>query len=326
MKPPPTRGRRPLLIAAVAVPAAAAIAIGGNALIGPDPTSSRVAPVAAPVARSSAASAEAANPSSAADTSAESAPSSASAAAPSVKASPEPKVGESRGIAPAAGKGRNLPGSNGAHDHGSHDHEHPTGHVDHQGLQWPPTPKGAQSVVNRSNPNAGQEEGVQRESQYAALEARFAANEATRSLVGRVMTRLEIVEMVDKASGTVSQRRYQYFDRRANATVTVTENLGNGALSVSSTPAQQSQPEITEGETEEAVAMAKEYFVRNGFPAAAKLQGFGIQAHPASGAAFFDGRVIYVSLHPNADSDPQFVAWVDLSSQRILEARKEEKQ
>lgn len=203
---------------------------------------------------------------------------------------------------------------------------HPTGHVVRPAdLGWPPTPPGATDIRDYSDVSDESRRRLRRDQLFNDLEGRFARAPALRPLIGKRLTRLSIDEPADKDSVASSVRRFRYFDRQANATLTVTERLG-GRVDVTSTPAAQYQPDITDEETHEAVALARAHFAAQGIARVNALQGFGIQAYKPTGTGFYDGRVIYVSFHVDSDSNPEYVALVDLTRQQIMSSRKEPRQ
>lgn len=201
---------------------------------------------------------------------------------------------------------------------------HPTGHVDKPpGMTWPPQPPGITAVHDRSDYSEQSRRKLERERQYADLEGRFGAVDVLRPLLGRRMTRLSIESIVEKTPSARIERRFHYFDRQANATVTVVQRRDGGYERLT-TPAAQYQPEITAEEGDEAIALARNFFARRGLARVQVLQGYAIQAYPPDGPGFYDGRVLYVSLHANGDSPPEYVAWVDLTRQSIVAARQEQ--
>lgn len=200
---------------------------------------------------------------------------------------------------------------------------HPTGHVDKpSGMTWPPQPPGITDVRDYSDFSGQSRRRLDRDTRFAELERQFSRVDALRSLAGKRMTRLSVEEIPEKTPSAKIERRFHYFDRQSNATVTVVQRR-DGQYERRSTPASQYQPEITAEERDEAVALAKTHFLRRGMVRAQTLQGFAIQAYPADRPGFFDGRVLYVSLHVDADSAPEYVAWVDLTRQTIMAARQE---
>jgi hypothetical protein len=44
-------------------------------------------------------------------------------------------------------------------------------------------------------------------------------------------------------------------------------------------------------------------------------------AYRPEGNGFYDTRVIYISFHLDSSSVPEFVAWVDLTSQKVMKAQ-----
>lgn len=219
---------------------------------------------------------------------------------------------------------------------------HPTGHVKHPaGNKWPPEPAGLTGVRNFSDPTEAARQRSDDDSHFTRIENLLRRQRQITWLSGRQLTRLSIETstakpdnstqaLAEAAPGTsaspsvasTAERRLNFFDRQSNQTVTVRESA-TGQTSVSTTPASTYQPEITAGETAEAVTLARQHFSRQGVTRVQALKGFGILAYKPTGNGFYATRVIYVSFHHNSDSPPEYVALVDLSQQSILSARKE---
>ena len=188
-------------------------------------------------------------------------------------------------------------------------------------MTWPPTPVGASGIRDFSDVGIDSRRRLGRDLAFRQIEGRFSSTPALRALVGRKLTRLR-VENVDVKDAPSPECRYHYFDRASNATSTVVEPL-QGPVRLQSPPASEYQPEITQEEIDEATALAKRHFQRQGVARVARLQGFGIQAYRPEGNGFYDGRVIYDSLHADSDSDPEYTALIDLTRQKVFNARKE---
>lgn len=199
---------------------------------------------------------------------------------------------------------------------------HPTGHVhDHDSESWPPQPRGVQNVVSFSNPGEQRRVAEARKQRADAQERIAFARDDVREALGARFTRATVVESRD-ASGAVSASRIVYFSYSKNSTIEVAFD-GQRILSVGTTPAAEYQPEITGGEVAEAEAIARAHFVGSGQARAAELQAFGILAYEPTGKGFYATRVLYISFHRDSDAPPEYVAWVDLSRQRVLRARLE---
>jgi len=199
---------------------------------------------------------------------------------------------------------------------------HPTGHVhDHGNQTWPPQPPGLQNSVLLSNP--GEEERVaEAQKRRADAQDRIATARAdVRQALGTRFTRAAFVEARDK-SGAVLPSRLVYFSYSKNSTVEVTVD-GQQVRSVKTIPAAEYQPEITDAEIAEAEGIARAYFAALGQDRVAQLQAFGILAYQPTGKGFYATRVLYISFHRDSDAPPEYVAWVDLSQQRVLRARQE---
>ena len=199
---------------------------------------------------------------------------------------------------------------------------HPTGHVhDHGNQTWPPQPRGMQNAVPLSNPGA---EGLLAEAQQrrAAAQERLALARAdVRGALGTRFTRAAVIEDRD-SSGTTLPSLLVYFSHSKNSTVEVTVD-GQRVRSVKTIPAAEYQPEITDAEISEAEGIARAHFTALGQDRVAQLQAFGILAYQPTGKGFYATRVLYISFHRDGDAPPEYVAWVDLSQQRVLRARQE---
>ena len=200
---------------------------------------------------------------------------------------------------------------------------HPTGHVDdHVDQTWPPQPQGITNIVVISNPDDDEKKRhLKSKQRFDKLEQLGAARADLKEALGRRFTRIVITDEKNK-DGTPRPGRYTYFSRDKNATV---EALFDGAniTSVKSTPANEYQPEITDEEILEATELARQHFLRLGLTRVQDLKGYGILAYRPEGKGFYNGRVIYVSFHADADAPPELMAWVDLTSQTILKYREE---
>lgn len=200
--------------------------------------------------------------------------------------------------------------------------QHPTGHLrDHADLTWPPQPRGITDAVLLSEPGAQELAAAARERAVAIRERMAIQRSAVRKALGARFVRSAFVDDEDK-SGGVSSSRLVYFSHSNNATVEVVMT-GQRVSEVRRIPASECQPEITEEEAAQAEAIARAYFAQQGIGPVAQLEGFSILAYRPRGRGFFDTRVLYVSFHRDSDAPPQYVAWVDLTRQRVLRARAE---
>lgn len=215
----------------------------------------------------------------------------------------------------------------GAHGHptvdpATVDMGHPTGHVHDHGTQtWPPQPVGITNVVPLGQPD---DEGARTTAQKLradALERVAVLRAGLRGALGTRFSRAGLIEDVDK-SGRPLPPRLVYFSHSRNATVEVTLD-GQRVQSIKSTPASEYQPEITDAETAEAAGLARAWFLARGEARVRDLEAFGILAYQPTGSGFYPTRVIYVSFHQDSDAPPEYVAWVDLTRQRVLKARQE---
>jgi hypothetical protein len=199
---------------------------------------------------------------------------------------------------------------------------HPTGHVhDHGNQTWPPQPPGLKNAVPLSNLG---EEGRVAEARQRRADAqdRMATGRAdVRQALGTRFTRAAFVENHDK-SGAVLPSRLVYFSYSRNSTVEVTVD-DQQVRSIRAIPATEYQPEITDAEIAEAEGLARAHFAAQDQDRVTQLQAFGILAYQPTGKGFYATRVLYISFHRDSDAPPEYVAWVDLTRQRVLRARQE---
>lgn len=199
---------------------------------------------------------------------------------------------------------------------------HPTGHVhDHGSQTWPPQPSGITNVVPLGQPEDEGPGTTAQKLRADALERIAVLRAGLRNALGTRFSRAALIEDVDK-SGRPVPPRLVYFSHSRNATVEVTLD-GQRVESVKSIPADEYQPEITDAETTEAAGLARSWFLARGQTRVRDLQAFGILAYQPTGSGFYSTRVVYVSFHQNSDAPPEYVAWVDLTRQRVLRARQE---
>lgn len=191
-------------------------------------------------------------------------------------------------------------------------------HEDHEGLEWPPTPRGATNIVDHTN--VVQQNNIQAlaDSSVDQLEQIAVNDPRVKQALGNRYTRATVF---DKEKNGTTVKQMTFFSHAKNTTVEV-EFAGEKVQTVTSIPASQYQPEITDEEAIEAEQLARDYFFDKDV-ALDNLEGFSILAYRPVGNGFYNARVIYVSFHENKDSNPQYMAWVDLTHERIIRIREE---
>ncbi len=200
---------------------------------------------------------------------------------------------------------------------------HPTGHVaDKSDLTWPPQPRGITGVRLMGDPGRAALAQDARRLQAEADERVALRRPDVVQALGARYERIGIEQASGKGADTGS-RRLVYFshDRRATIEISIT---GAGVGAVTTTPAVQYQPEITDQEIAQASALARAHFLGLGRERVARLQAFGILAYTPRGRGFYGTRVLYISFHADADAAPEYAAWVDLTRQRVLRIREEQ--
>ena len=131
----------------------------------------------------------------------------------------------------------------------------------------------------------------------------------------------EVLNM--KGDRNNSQVRHTYFSHSKNATIEV---LMDQELVRAIHPIAPDiyQPPLSETEMAEAIQIARRTLLAEGITQIADLEGHTILALPTDGnSAFFNHRIGYVSFHRNVDVGPEYVAWVDLTDQVVVESRED---
>jgi len=198
----------------------------------------------------------------------------------------------------------------------------------HEGMTWPPQPRGIANVVVRSTMAEEEYDHRIKRARMDRLEQKAKADIRAIQELGNRFTPITVLEKDDKEDDEDKNHRMVvsqlvFFSHDKNATVEVGFDADETIESVTVTPAQEYQPEITNEEIKDAANLARKYFISQGFKRIAGLRPYGILAYRPEGKGFFDTRVIYVSFHTHDDAPPQLAAWVDLTNQRILEVREE---
>ena len=205
-----------------------------------------------------------------------------------------------------------------------HSHNHP-----HDGLTWPPTPRGAANAILHSSVAEENQGHTRQQARLDRLEYKAKGDVRAIHGLGNRYTHVTIIDQDDekedrdvKGQPPVVSRLVS-FSHEKNVTVEVGLDAEERIVSVSTTPAKDYQPEITDEEAKEAEQLARGYLKRLKSKRVAGLQAFSILAYKPEGTGFYDTRVIYVSFHKDNDSPPELMAWVDLTNQRILQVREE---
>lgn len=202
---------------------------------------------------------------------------------------------------------------------------HPTGHVhDRADQTWPPQPRGLRYEVPLSNPaNAQRTAELRRRSLKEQARIALARPEVQRAL-GRRYSPPELVESGAKGAAGDGDTRLVYFSHENNRTVEVALDR-NRVRSVRQIPPTEYQPDVTDEEIASAEVIARRHFSDGGKPRVAALQAYGILAYLPQGRGFYPTRVIYLTFHEADDSSPEFAAWVDLTRQRVIRTREEQR-
>ena len=200
---------------------------------------------------------------------------------------------------------------------------HPTGHVhDHADQTWPPQPRGLRNAVSLSTPGSAERAALLQRRKVTEGERVALARPEVRTLLGSRYNRPDLVEPGSKDPGAAGTSRLVYFSFENNATVEVTLDR-TAVRGVRKIAATEYQPDVTDGEIGDAEALARAYYETRGVQRVSVLQGNGILAYLPEGKGFYPTRVIYVTFRASDESAPEFCAWVDLTTRRVLRTREE---
>ena len=216
------------------------------------------------------------------------------------------------------------------HNHLSHDHGTLGGFQQYTdpGDIWPPRIEG---ISNDQAESTERRETVRAQVGTALRgEPQGAPQERLADVLGERFERIVSGPDVDaKGNSAPGRVRTTYFSYSNNETVELVEK-GGRIVHLSRTPASEDQPPRTEAEQKRAVALARAELTSQGFARAQDLEGYVILGLPHAdnempdvSTPYFASRILYVSFHVDAVSDPEFVAWVDLSNERVLRAEEE---
>ena len=216
-----------------------------------------------------------------------------------------------------------LPGSEGIASAASIEALPPPAHGhNHEGMTWPPQPRGITNVVVHSSVEQEKIGRAIERARMDRLESKAKTHPEANRALGNRFTRITVIDREDKTTGKKATQLV-FFSRDNNATVEV--QFENGEIqAVKSVPASQYQPEITDEEIAEAAQLARTHFLNQGLARIADLKAYGILAYKPKGGGFFDTRVLYVSFQQHDDALPEFEALVDLTNQLILKTRQEQ--
>ena len=182
---------------------------------------------------------------------------------------------------------------------------------------WPPQPKNIENVVSFTD---NQPQVSAASMQLAHTTQVAAANAAVQSLLGARYTHIGTVSRSDKGDEGNSTEIVTYFSHSSNSTIDVQIKDGLVVSTAAISPLEY-QPPLTTDEIDDAVAIARSYWAAGGHDRVAELEGFGILGLKPAG--YYDVRVVYVSFHINADARPEYVGYVDLTNQAMLESWEE---
>ena len=216
-----------------------------------------------------------------------------------------------------------IPGSQGIASAASTEVLPPPAHGhNHEGMTWPPQPRGITNVVVHSSVEQEEKDRAIEGARMDRLESKAKTHPEANRALGNRFTRITVIDREDKTTGKKATQLV-FFSRDNNATVEV-EFDNEKIQAVRSIPAREYQPEITDEEIAEAAQLARTHFLNQGLARIADLKAYGILAYKPKGGGFFDTRVLYVSFQQHDDALPEFEALVDLTNQLILKTRQEQ--
>lgn len=115
-----------------------------------------------------------------------------------------------------------------------------------------------------------------------------------------------------------SQLETMWFSRSTNQTVIVVSDAAGARPSkVSTVPAGDMQPDLTDEEDEMAIELARTFWAAEGDKRIDALEGFSIWALREDGRVY-DVRMAYVSFHRTREHEPELITWVDLTNMTVV--------
>lgn len=210
-----------------------------------------------------------------------------------------------------------------ANDDHNRIHHHASEHLNRSrfaalGDEWPPQPKSMRNIVwNDISPV------LDRMAELRANNDVALRNAQVQDALGERFAYIGTEEMARKGNMGRTDVRNTYFSHTYNQTIEVMVEQ-NQVTDIRTMDASEYQPPLAQEEIDEAIEIARAYFAEQGVARVAELQGFTILTYPGEGEGIFhNNRIGYVSFHPDSDTPPEFVAWVDLTEQVVVESREE---
>ncbi len=186
------------------------------------------------------------------------------------------------------------------------------------GEVWPPQPKDATDIVERTDIGlsvlAGDDNILERLDEAAGAERApsevLASDEAVIEALG---DRHNLIAAEAAADGVT---RYVYYSLSSNQTVDVTVT-GDSVSELLLIAPDEFQPELSQAEKDQAVELARAHWEDRRDRRIGSLQGYSILTFKPDGS-YHDTRMVYVSFHVDEDSRPELLAWVDLATGEVV--------
>lgn len=192
---------------------------------------------------------------------------------------------------------------------------------------WPPQPVGIEQVTwLAANPSSGI---VAAQLLKDEAEVIASASPLVQAALGENYVHSSTIYDRSKAPSSAAGKgesaiQVAYFSYTKNATVDVTVT-GGKVHSLQTMDASSYQPEPTRQERIRAIEIARSYFQAQNETRVNQLHGFVIMAYRNQGATgFYDSRVLYVTFHESLEERPEYLAWVDLRAESVIEGRIEQ--
>ncbi len=188
------------------------------------------------------------------------------------------------------------------------------------GEVWPPQPKGATDIVERS---ADEIAAVEPAARVRMLDAQ-AVEDDRRSPSQVLAADIGVAEALGDRYNLIAAEavdgvdRFIYYSLATNQTVDVTVD-GDALADLTTHRPGVFQPELSHREKLAAVDVARAHWEAKGDARIDTLQGYSILAFQPGGA-YYDTRMVYVSFHIDEDSRPELLAWVDLVTGQVTKS------
>lgn len=185
------------------------------------------------------------------------------------------------------------------------------------GAQFPPQPRRIENAVQYAPSKKSQAHQLRLEQMLF----RIVNDPALQEQLGDRYALIHVAPYQKKGKDSGNQYRLVFFSHTNNQTVTVI-SAGNEVTSLEVVAAATEQPALVQSEQNDAIELARAYWMQRGKLLVDSLTGFAIQTFQADGSPY-PTRMVYVSFHVNSPEAPLFYNKVDLTSGVVVSGEEE---